>query len=462
MAGLTYLLPSQPIEDVEQYLRAGGGEGLRTARMMGPQTTMDEVADSGLRGRGGSGFPTARKWASVRDAGSGTVYVVANAAEGEPATFKDRSLIRRDPYRIVEGLAIAALAVGATEAFIATKRSFTRELGRLREAVDALTDIGLLEGLRVTVVEGPGEYLFGEEKALLEVVEGRDPLPRLLPPWQHGLFATVPIGWEAGSRSDDFPVSNPTLVNNVETLASVAHILARGALWFRSMGTVDSPGTLLVTVVGAVTHPGVMEVEMGTALDDVLGMCGGPLPDRRLVAALSGVSNQVLLAAEFDVPLTYEDMAARGTSLGAAGFAIYDDSADMVSVTREFSRFLAVESCGQCPACKSGSMAITERLAAIDDGRGTDADLGAIAASLRTVTDANRCYLGTEELNVVSSMLRAFPEAFAQRIEGVTGSSGAVLIPLVVDIADDGTVTYDERHATKLPDWTYVPSDPTR
>ncbi len=450
-----FLLRREPVADVDSYLAAGGGDGLRAALELGSDGTIDEITAAGLRGRGGAGFPAGRKWRSVRDGGEGRRYVVANGAEGEPATFKDRLLMRRDPYRVVEGAAIAALAVGASDVFLATKAAYAAEVAALRRAAVELSGTGLLRDLTITVVEGPDEYLYGEEKALLEVIEGRDPLPRLLPPYQHGLFATVPIGWE-DRGSDHGPwEGNPTVVNNVETLAAAAHILAKGASWFRTMGTAASPGTLLATVVGDVVHPQVVEVDMGTPFADLLARCGGPRPGRTLVAAFSGVSNPVLTAADFDVALTYEDFARRGTGLGAAGFVLYDDSADMVSVARELSRFLAVEACGQCPPCKTGTMEITERLLAIEEGGGSDGDLGVINARLRTVTDSNRCYLGTEEQNVVASILRAFPEAFAARLEGTAGPLRPAVVPLIKDIGDDGSVTYDERHLRKQPDWTY-------
>ena len=384
--------------------------------------------------------------------------MVANGAEGEPATFKDRALLRHDPYRVIEGVAIAALAVGASEAYVATKRSFARETEGLRRATVELGEAGLLGDLVVTLVEGPDEYLFGEEKALLEVIEGREPLPRLLPPWQHGLFATAAAGgWESETagvtaRGD----SNPTLVNNVETLASATYVLARGADWFRSMGTADSPGTIIVTVVGDVARPGVHEVELGTPFAEVLDRCGWARPGRRLRAAFSGVSNPVLRVEDFDVPLTYEDLAARGSGLGAAGFALYDDRADLLRVARELSRFLAVESCGQCPACKGGSLRITDHLAALEEGRGGH-DLGALNAELRAVTDANRCFLGSGEQAVVSSVLRAFPEDVAAHLEGTAGSGPSPLVPLVKDLLPDGTVVYDERHRRKRPDWTFAP-----
>jgi NADH:ubiquinone oxidoreductase subunit F (NADH-binding) len=458
MPGARYLLPDEPIATLDEYVALGGGVGLDAARRLGPGATVEEIAAAGLRGRGGAGFLAGTKWASVRAAGGGRRFVVANGAEGEPATFKDRLLMRRDPYRIIEGTAIAALAVGASEAFVATKRVYAQEADALRRAALELGDAGLLGELTVTLVEGPEEYLFGEEKALLEVIEGREPLPRLLPPWQHGLFATAPAGgWEAeaagvSARAD----SNPTAVNNVETLATATWILARGADWFRSMGTPRSPGTILATVVGDVARPGVHEVELGTPFSTLLELCGGPRPRRRFRAAFSGVSNPVLRAEDFDVPLTYEDLAARGSGLGAAGFAVYDDTADLLSVARELSRFLAVESCGQCPACKTGSMEITERLLAIEEGRAGGGELAEINAWLRTVTDANRCFLGAEEQAVVSSVLRAFPEDVAARLEGRAGPLRPVLVPLIKDITDDGVVVYDERHARKLPDWTYA------
>jgi NADH-quinone oxidoreductase subunit F len=454
MLGAHYLLPTQAITTIDDFYLAGGGEGIASARRLGPSGTVKQVIASGLRGRGGGGFPTGAKWASVRS-GGGRHYAAANGAEGEPATFKDRMLMRRDPYRVIEGAAIAAYAVGATEVYIATKASYVAEVAALRRAAVELSGAGMLGDLSVALVEGPDEYLFGEEKALLEVIEGRDPLPRLLPPWQHGLFATAPSGgWEAETVSNRGD-SNPTVVNNVETLATVAHVLANGADWFRTMGTSGSPGTILATVVGAVQRPGVYEVEMGTPFSTLLDACGGPPAGRSWRAALSGVSNAVLQTADFDVPLTYEDLAARGSGLGAAGFVLYDDTVDMLSVAREFSRFLAIESCGQCPSCKEGCMQITDRLLAIESDVGTDSDLGEVEAWLRRVTDANRCYLGTQEQVVVSSILRAFPEDVAARLEGTAAPLRQVLVPLIKDITDDGVIVYDERHTHKRPDWSY-------
>ena len=388
----------------------------------------------------------------------GNHYVVCNAAEGEPATFKDRALMRADPYQAVEGLAVAAFCVDAPYAYLALKASFETERAAVARAVREMDAAGLLGDLSITVVAGPEEYLFGEEKALLEVIEGKDPMPRLFPPFQHGLFATGPQqGWEATTTGgSEPPQSNPTLVNNLETLANVPHILARGPDWFRSMGSEASPGTVCTTVVGDVAHPAVTEVEMGTPLAEVIERCGGPVPGRRLKAAFSGVASSVLTADRFATPLTHEDMQAAGSGLGAAGYAVYDDTACMVEVARAYSRFLYVESCGQCRACKFGSREITDALERIEAGGGTEADVDSIGRQLRTVTDQARCYLATEEQLVVSSVLSAFPEEFAEHLEGRcrVPEQRPILVPKIVDL-HDGVVAYDERQALKEPDWTY-------
>ena len=458
-----FLLPEQPVDSIDAWRAMGGGDGFRAATRLGREGTVDELRASGLRGRGGGGFPTGAKWAGVA-AGRGTHrYVVANAAEGEPGTYKDRRLIRDNPYQLVEGVAIAAFAIGATGAFIGLKASFTAEIDGLGRALAEMAEAGLAGDVPIQIVPGPEEYLLGEEKALLEVIEGKDPLPRLLPPYLHGLFSTAPqMGWipaavEGGHRGPH--ESNPTLVNNAETLSNVPWILARGPEWFRTMGTPSSPGTVVATVVGDVAHPVVAEVEMGTRLSALLqGPAGGPLPGRTPKAVFSGVANPVVDPSRFDLPMTYEDFTAHGTGLGAAGFIVYDDSACMVGVARIFSQFLAVESCGQCPPCKLGSAEITERLERIERGTGRDEDISGIGSWLGKVTDGARCYLATEERDVVSSILRCYPEEFAEHLEsGRCPRPRDLVVPKVVDLAD-GQVTYDESQARKRPDWTYSPT----
>jgi NADH-quinone oxidoreductase subunit F len=456
-----FLLPASPLTSFDAFMAAGGGRGLARALELGEDATLREVERSGLRGRGGAGFPTGTKWRSVREGGSGTHFVVVNAAEGEPATFKDRTLIRRDPYRVIEGAAIAAFVVGDGTVYVATKRSYEREVDALTRAALEMTEAGVLQEMTVTIVQGPDEYLYGEEKAMLEVIEGRDPLPRILPPYQVGLFAgTSPGVWESTTRaSTPRAHSNPTIVNNAETFATAAHVVGRGADWFRSMGTERSPGTILATVVGDVARPGVHEVEMGTPFSVLLDRCGGPMPERRFKAAFSGVSNPVIPAARFDTPLTYEDFDAIGSGLGAAGFVVYDDTVNMAAVAYELSRFLAVESCGQCPPCKQGSLAITALLADIVNGVADDTTIPALGSSLRSVTDANRCFLGTEEQQVVASVLREFPDDVDALMQGRVAGVRLVHVPIIKELDDDGTVVIDETHARKRADWTFEQPD---
>src|SRR5690242_15264285 len=329
-----FLLHDSPIVSVDQYLERGGGAGIARAIEIGATAVLDELERSGLRGRGGAGFSTARKWRSIVDGPRETRYVVCNAAEGEPGTFKDRALMRNDPYQIVEGIAIAAAVTGARGAYIGLKASFEPERDAMTRAVVEMERAGLLDDLTVTIVAGPEEYPFGEEKALLEVIEGNDPLPRWLPPYLHGLFATSPqLGWEArGAGTSDEARSNPTLVNNVETLACVTNVLAGGADWFRSLGTPASTGNVVCTVTGDVERAGVVEVELGTPMTEVLGHFGAPRAGRRVKAVLSGASNPVLTGAHLDAPVSYEGLAAAGSGLGSAGFIVYDDTACMVHV----------------------------------------------------------------------------------------------------------------------------------
>jgi NADH-quinone oxidoreductase subunit F len=462
-AAVPVLLPEQPLTSLDEYIDGfEGGQGLVRAHELGPEGIVEAIDESGLRGRGGAGFPTGRKWASILAGGPevGDRYAVGNGAEGEPGTFKDRMLMRRNPYQVIEGLAIAAGTVDAVGVYLAVKASFEPEIEALTRALAEMTDAGLVGDVPITLVTGPEEYLFGEEKALLEVIEGEDPLPRLFPPYIYGLFTAMPqMGWSAGiDLSSDgvaVPSSNPTLVNNVETLANVVPILGRGADWYRSLGTAESPGVVLATVVGDVQHAGVAEVELGTPVRDVIDRVGGgPPPGRTIKAVLSGVANGVLTAEHLEAPMSYEGLAKVDSGLGSVGFIVYDDTADMVAVARAVSRFLYVESCGQCPACKFGTGEVTAYLDRIATGEGTDHDFDVIGARLDIVTDANRCYLGAQEQLVIGSLLRQFPHEFAAHLEGAEPAPEEP-VAKIVDIRD-GVAIYDERQARKRPDWTYA------
>lgn len=467
MTEVQRLLPDRPIETLAEYLDAGGGRGIVGARGIGPNETIAEIDAAGLRGRGGAGFPTATKWRSVAEGGRGSRYAACNGAEGEPGTFKDRALMRANPYAVIEGLLISATAVDADHVFLALKASFECELAAVRRALAEIDADGWLDGITVDVVTGPEEYLFGEEKALLEVIEGNEPLPRWLPPYMHGLFATAPqLGWQAhepapGSGDDH---ANPTLVNNAETLAHCAWILTHGADEFRQVGTDESPGTVVCTVVGDITAPAVVEVAMGTPLTWLLDACGGPVPGREIKAVFPGVANAVLTAETLDVELSYEAMSAAGSGLGAGGFIVYDDTACMVEVGAMLSRFLSVESCGQCPPCKRGTTDITAAFDRMTTGEARDEDLGLIEQRLRIVADANRCYLPVQERIVMSSILRSFPDDIAAHLEGRCPSQRQhIPTPKIADLVD-GTVTYDAGQDRKRPDWTYShdPADEDR
>ena len=457
------LLPTRAHTSLDAYLAAGGGRALETARARGAEWVLDELDRAGLRGRGGAGFPAGRKWRSVVAGGAalGDRYVVANGAEGEPGTFKDRPLLRANPYQVLEGLSVAATVVGAREAFIAVKATFAPEIDALERALREMADANLLGDAPVSLVGGPEEYLFGEEKALLEVIEGNDPMPRWLPPYVHGLFATTPQeGWSAGPGavdSDDAARvgSNPTLVTNVESLANVPLIVTRGAEWYRTIGTPETPGPLLCTVVGDVMHAGFAEIEPGTTLREMIDRVGGGMrAGRQIKAVLSGVSNPALSAAQLDAPVSYEGLAGAGGGLGSAGFIVYDDTRSMVAVAQMVSRFLYVESCGQCRACKFGCGEITRKLDRIAAAEGDASDIESIGGRLRGITDQNRCFLGEEEQRVIASLLRTFPDDFAAELEGAAPLE-PLPIPKIVDI-QDGMAIYDEKQMRKQPDWTYA------
>jgi NADH-quinone oxidoreductase subunit F len=455
---------------VDDYRAFGGGQGLARALELGPEQTIQEISLSGLRGRGGAGFRTGRKWDTLYNATGTIKYVVCNAAEGEPGTFKDRTLLRCNPYQVIEGVAIAAATIGAREAFLCLKAKFDREVATLTRAVQEMEAAGLTGDIAITIVQGPDEYLYGEEKAMLEVIEGKAPLPRLLQPWERGLFAVTPqMGWEntppdpAGTLEGLNPSlleqaeSNPTLVNNAETFANIAPILTRGAEWHRSLGTTESPGHVICTVVGDVVRAGVAEIELGIPLATALEQIGGgPTPGHRVKAVLSGVSNAVVTSDELDTPLSYEDMARIGSGLGSVGLIVYDEMACMVDVAHSLSRFLYVESCGQCPACKFGTGEITAYLERLLELRADDRDILTISERLRTVADGNRCAVPIEEQALISSFLRSFPEEFADHLEGRRCSGRHdVPVPKIVDIVD-GVAVLDRRQGLKQPDWTYA------
>ena len=467
------VLPPEPVLSLDEHVKRRGGRGLDVARQVEPDALIDELEASGLRGRGGAGFPTHIKWRTVRAYASGSVptTVVVNGAEGEPGTYKDRTILRLDPYSVLEGALIAALAVGADHIVVGLKRSVADVVVRVREAAAEMTAAGWTTGVTIDVFKGPDEYLYGEETALLETIDGRYPFPRIAPPFRRGVDETVTTAAEVASGSgqsglvemasaDPSDPAAPTLVDNVETLANVPRIIARGGAWFRTDGSDQSPGTIVCTVTGSVQRGGVAEYVMGTPLRQVIEeISGGARPGRRIVAVLGGVSNAFIPASALDTPLTYEDMAAAGAGLGSAGFVVYDDEDDLVAVAAGASRFLAVESCGQCTPCKQDGLALSgllERLARSDAGA---RELGQIGDRVRTIGTGARCSLATQHEVIVRSLLDRFPDQVEAHLSGSAERVTPTLVAELVSIDAEGDVVVDERHRDKQPDWTYDGTD---
>jgi NADH-quinone oxidoreductase subunit F len=442
------VLYPRPIISLDDYLARGGGKGITMAEKIGSAATIERVLDSGLRGRGGAGFLAGRKWQTVAANQSVTTptTVIVNAAEGEPGTFKDRTILRRNPYLVVEGALIAARAVNADLVVFAMKQAFSGEIERARAAIEEAADAGWSEGITMTVFEGPDEYLYGEESALLETIDGRWPFPRVVPTFRRGL---------RGADRVDTPDDAPALVNNTETLANVARIVARGPAWFRTAGTEQSPGTMVCTVTGSTRRHGVGEVDMGTPLREVIAAIGGgPVRGHEIKAVLSGVANRVISGSMLDTPVSYEGMAAIGSGLGSGAFIVMDDTVDMTAVAAGVARFLSVESCGQCSPCKLDGITLTKRLNLVSGSDATEYDLAEIEKRIGTVADRSRCFLATQQQVVLESIMEQFPEEFEAHISGGAEPVEPMLISELLDIRD-GKAILDERFRRKQPDWSY-------
>lgn len=435
---------------------------------MPPELLIDRLTASGLRGRGGAGFPTGAKWRTVRDNSSSVAptTVVVNGAEGEPGTFKDRTILRCNPYHVLEGALIAALAVDANLVVVALKGRFTTEVDRVRTAITELEAAGWCDAVAIIVFEGPDEYLYGEETALLEAIEDRKPFPRIAPPYRRGvsgaragqdgvdtasgLSADVVM---AGAEGSEAP---PALIDNIETLANVPRIIDRGPEWFRTEGTDGSPGTIVCTVTGRVQHPGVAELLMGTTLRDAIDeVGGGPLPGHHVVAAMPGVSSAMIGSDDLDTPLTYEAMAAIGSGLGSAGFVVLDETSDPVALVAGVARFLAIESCGQCSPCKQDGLALADLLENVSRSKATDRDIQLIAKKVATVADGARCSLARQQQTIIGGLLAQGRATLDAHVSGAMAGRQPEPVAELTDI-DDGSVTIDELHQLKQPDWSYT------
>jgi NADH:ubiquinone oxidoreductase subunit F (NADH-binding) len=442
-----WLIPNAPYETYAAYGKATGEHAVQKARKATPEGILAEVEKSGLRGRGGGGFPTGTKWATIRKHPCARRTVICNAAEGEPGTFKDRWLIRRNPYAILEGMLIAAHVVGAQELYIAIKESFMKEIERLGRAVEELRDAGLLDGVTIKIVAGPEEYLFGEEKALLSVLEGQGPLPREAhyPPYERGLYATA-----------ESP--NPALVNNAQTFAHIPSIVRHGWESFRKLGTSDTPGTLIFTLCGDLEKPGVYETEAGIPLRELFFRHGGgPRGHRSFKAAINGVANSIIGPEKFETRADFGSLKMIGSGLGSCGFIVIDDETPVPRVAQAIARFLYVESCNQCTACKHGLRTASGSLDELFDLKtATPDDYERALFGARSAPQGNRCYLPVGAAQVLPSLLTRFKTEFDAQLARPKSNPTRWRLPKIADY--DETVkkfVYDLRQESKNPDWTY-------
>ncbi len=393
------------LRDIETYRRTGGYEMWRRAvTEMSPAEIGQITSDSGLRGRGGAGFPTGRKW-SFLPKNDRPRYMVCNCDEAEPGTFKDHMLLEETPHLVLEGILIGAYAIGSKHAFIYIRGEFERGYRTFVAALEQARSAGFVgqnlfgteTGIEVTVHRGAGAYICGEETALLNSLEGRRGEPRLKPPFPavRGLYG------------------EPTVVNNVETLATLPFILRNGAKWFASVGPERSPGYKIVSISGHVRRPGNYEVPLGTPLRELLEIAGGPREGRRIVAVQPGGGSSALLFEEhLDLGYDFDSMAQNGTMLGSGAVVFFDDTTDFVEASLALVRFYAHESCGQCTPCREGGHWLEVTLERMLTGGGLESDIEMLLAVSHQMTGINLCPLGDSIEPFLASAVKRFESQF--------------------------------------------------
>jgi NADH-quinone oxidoreductase subunit F len=393
------------LRDIEVYRAQGGYEQLRRAvTELKPADVADLVSKAGLRGRGGAGFPTARKWSFLPSDGRER-FLVCNSDEAEPGTFKDHMLIEETPHQVIEGMLLGAYAIGAKRSFIYIRGEFARGAKIFQAALDEARAAGFLgdnlfgtgQSLDLMVHRGAGAYICGEETALLNSLEGRRGEPRLKPPFPavKGLYGF------------------PTVVNNVETLAYVVHILRNGPEWFTAVGPQKSPGYKIVSVSGHVKKPGNYEMPLGLPMRDIIEMAGGLRDGRRFMAVQPGGGSSACLFEEhLDLPYDFDTMMANGTMLGSGAMVVFDDSTAFVKAAHSLVRFFAHESCGQCTPCREGGSWLERTLARILRGEGLESDIDMLVAVSHQLTGINLCPLGDSIEPFLASVVKRFPDQF--------------------------------------------------
>ena len=424
---LFHNIDAEGLATIEGYRRHGGYRGLQLAfRELDPDQLLESFEESGLRGRGGAGFSMGKK-GSFLPRGEMEKYLCCNADESEPGTFKDRELMQKNPHQLIEGVAIASLAVGASHAFICIRGEYWEVADILDRAVAEAYEANYLgpnvvnSGAKVELVvhRGAGAYICGEETALLDALEGKRGNPRLKPPFPaiEGLYG------------------GPTLINNVETLSNLPHIVNNGANWFKSFGTEQSPGTKVVSVSGCVERPGNYEVELGIPSRELIfDLAGGPAEDRRVKAWFpGGSSSPVLTEAELDLPYTFEDLAEAGSMLGSGSIIVADDTVSVPELALRTARFYHHESCGKCTPCREGTNWTVKMLERITRGEATPMDLEIIASVQENIIGHCLCVLGDSMAMPVGAMVAKFRDEFEAAIEAAREPGAGELDHSLID-----------------------------
>ncbi|HZW83921.1 MAG TPA: NADH-quinone oxidoreductase subunit NuoF [Candidatus Deferrimicrobium sp.] len=398
-------------EDIEEYIERDGYFALAKAvTKMTPQQVIDEIKNSGLRGRGGGGFSTGKKWEFALGAKGEPKYVICNADEGDPGAFMDRSILEGDPHSVIEAMMIAGYAIGSHQGYVYVRAEYPVAVSRLEIALAQARDKGIL-GRKIFGTEfyfevdirlGAGAFVCGEETSLIRSIQGLRGEPRPRPP-----FPAVEGLW-----------GRPTLINNVETLANIPRIIRQGAEWFASIGTERSKGTKVFALAGKIHNTGLIEVPMGTSLRDVIFNLGGGIPDGKKfkVAQTGGPSGGCLTEEHLDIPLEYDTLTEVGSMMGSGGLIIMDEDSCIVDVARFYLEFTRDESCGKCTPCRIGTKRMLEILTRITEGKGTEKDLTDLRELAQVVRENSLCGLGVSAPNPVLSTLRYFEEEYLSHI----------------------------------------------
>ena len=405
--------------NMNHYIARGGYLGLERALEMGPDAVIEEIEASGLRGRGGAGFPTGMKWSFARKAPGDVKYVVCNADEGDPGAFMDRSVLEGDPHAVLEGLAIAGLAVGASRGYVYCRAEYPLAIERIQQAIGQMKERGFLGenifgssfSFDIAIKKGAGAFVCGEETALMQSIEGKRGMPRSRPPFPaiSGLFA------------------KPTNINNVETLAAVSAVMEKGAPWYAGFGTEKSRGTKTFALAGKINRTGLIEVPMGIPLRTIVREIGGGVLGEKAFKAVQtgGPSGGCIPAEHLDLPVDYEHLAAVGSIMGSGGMIVMDEESCMVDVARYFLTFTENESCGKCAPCRMGTQHLLRLLTDICEGKGSAKHIETLRLIGDTVKRGSLCGLGQTAPNPVVTTLRYFEDEYRAHIEEKKCPAGA-------------------------------------